>query len=181
MLHLQFIQTYTNFFWNCALSIYFKLSENKINHRHRRLKEQTAHFLPRSENVSHNYRVIWAILWSKILQSKILQSEISQSEWFDSLTCAILRDMTAPSQSPRPVVKTSRLQARNPGLVGGGLHKRWHKRWPKLMIGIAVMEWESGSRIDSKLSIQVLLGVAWGFSICMFKTALCPHMSANMF
>ena len=43
-------QTFTEFFCNQALSIYFKFAETTINHRHRRLKGQTAHFPPRSEN-----------------------------------------------------------------------------------------------------------------------------------
>ena len=40
------------------------------------------------------------------------------------MTWAIFRDMTAPNQRPMPVVKTNRLQALKPGLVGGGLGGR---------------------------------------------------------
>ena len=44
-----------------------------------------------------------------------------QRQGFQYWTCAIVRDMTAPSQSPSPVVRKSRLQDLRPGLVGGGL------------------------------------------------------------
>ena len=96
-----------------------------------------------------------------------------ESELFEKITWAILRDITAPNQSPRPVVKTNRLQALKPGLVGGGL-PGFHEHSQNCIsvfqlllfsichslhflpkIGITVVEWEPGlcDALDSKYGI----------------------------
>ena len=167
---MELVKTFTDFFWNQALSIYFKFAKTTINHRRRRLMGQTVHFPPRSENIWHNQpreRMVWENKLFWITQSA------EESELFEKITWAILRDMTAPNQSPRPVVKTNRLQALKPGLVGGGL-PGFHEHSQNCIsvfqlllfsichslhflpkIGITVVEWEPGlcDALDSKYGI----------------------------